>query len=56
MPGAPPSPVFFEMIYDQFPTLIRVLQGGCTVEALEDHDPSGPSPFADGMARALPVH
>ena len=36
------------MTYDPFPTLIRALQRGCTVEALED--PSGSSPFADEMA------
>ena len=42
--GAPPSPIVFEMTYGPFPTLIRALQRGCTVEALED--PSGSSPFA----------
>ena len=45
--GAPPSPFLFEITYDPFPTLIRALQRGCTVEALEN--PSGSSPFADDM-------
>ena len=49
--GAPPSPFLFEKTYDPFPTLIRALQRGCTVEVLENS--SGSSPFADDMVLHL---
>ena len=39
------------MTCDPFPTSIRALQCGCTVEALKD--PSDYSPFADDIALHL---
>ena len=46
--GAPPPSSFLsEITYDPFPTLIRALERGCTVEALKN--PSGSSPFADDI-------
>ena len=47
---APPGPLFFIMIFYQFPTLIRALQQGCIVEALENLNTSGSRSFADDMA------